>query len=128
MIVDDHDWTRTMIGKFIARPGILIHECATGEEAVACAREFKPHWVSMDVNLPGINGFESARTICRENPDTRVLMVTATNEPAYRQLSKSVGAIGLILKENIVALRVMLDNELRQAGASSEPANPTYII
>lgn len=115
MIVDDHAGTREMIRKFLALPGLTIHECASGEEAVACAREFKPHWVTMDVKLPGLDGFESTKALRKEYPDARILMVTAYDDVQFRRLSQSVGAVGFILKENILALRLMLENEMNHA-------------
>ena len=113
LIVDDHASTRELIRKFLTIPGITFQECVSGEEAVACAREFKPHWVTMDVQLPGLNGFESTRAVRREHPEARVLIVTAFNEPHYRDLAHSSGAVGFILKENILALRLMLETETK---------------
>src|SRR5271170_6005201 len=113
MIVDDHASTRELIRKFLTIPGITFQECVSGEEAVTCAREFKPHWVTMDVQLPGLNGFESTRAVRREHPEARVLIVTAFNEPHYRDLAHSSGAVGFILKENILALRLMLETETK---------------
>ncbi len=123
MIVDDHASTREMIRKFLALPGITFCECASGDEALQRARDFKPNWVTMDVNMPGLNGFQSTAAICAEHPGARVIMVTAYNEPHFRQLSNSAGAIGFIAKENLLALRMMLSNEM--AGSTPPLARRT---
>jgi two-component system, chemotaxis family, protein-glutamate methylesterase/glutaminase len=68
MIVDDHAGTREMIRKFLDFPGITFCECASGDEAVARAGEFKPHWVTMDVHMPGLNGFESTEALRVQYP------------------------------------------------------------
>jgi len=112
MIVDDHAHTRAMIRKFLDFPGMTYFECSSGEEAVAQAREFKPNWVTMDVHMPGLNGFESTKALRAVHPAARVMIVTSDNQSHYRQLSREVGAIGLIAKENLMALRMMLAQEI----------------
>jgi DNA-binding NarL/FixJ family response regulator len=101
-----------MIRKFLDFPGMVFCECASGDEAVALAREFKPGWVTMDVHMPGLNGFQSTEALRVAHPAARVMIVTSDNQPHFRQLSREVGAIGLIAKENLMALRMMLAKEI----------------
>jgi CheY-like chemotaxis protein len=115
MIVDDHASTREMIRKFLSLPGIDICECASGGEALSCARDFQPDWITLDVNMPGLNGFQSARALRAQNPLARVVIVTGYNEPHFRKLSNAVGAVGLVCKENLMALHLMLSDELARA-------------
>ena len=112
MIVDDHASTREMIRKFLTSPGVTFCECASGDEALAQAREFKPHWVTMDINMPGLNGFQCTRALLQEHPDARVVIVSSFNEPHFRQFAHDAGAVSFILKENILALRMMLAQEM----------------
>ena len=113
MIVDDHASTREMIRKFLGLPGITFCECASGGEAVRLARDFKPDWVTMDVQMFGMNGFESTRALLGEHPAARVMIVTADNQPYFSKMSHAAGAVGLLSKENIIALRIMLEREMR---------------
>src|SRR5450631_50910 len=112
MIVDDHASTREMIRRFLDFPGMTYCECASGEEAISLAREFKPSWVTMDVHMPGLNGFQSTEALRVAHPAARVMIVTSDSQPHFRQLSREVGAIGLIAKENLMALRMMLAQEI----------------
>lgn len=112
MIVDDHASAREMIRKFLSLPGITFCECASGDEALLRAREFRPDWITVDVNMPGLNGFQSAEALHIEHPSARVVIVTSYNEPHFRKLSKSVGAVGLICKENLMSLQLLLSDEL----------------
>jgi len=123
MIVDDHASTREMIRKFLDFPGITFCECVSGDEAVQHILDFKPNWVTMDVNMPGINGFQATEKLRTKYPPARVIIVTGFNEPHFRQLSRSVGAVGLVCKENLMALRMMLTNEM----AGSIPVAPTAV-
>jgi DNA-binding NarL/FixJ family response regulator len=112
MIVDDHPSTREMIRKFLTSPGVTVCECASGSEALAQVRDFKPHWVTMDINMPGLNGFQCTRALLLEHPEARVVIVSSFNEPHFRQFAHDAGAMGFILKENILALRMMLAQDM----------------
>ncbi|MGD1089462.1 MAG: response regulator transcription factor [Verrucomicrobiota bacterium] len=128
MIVDDHAGTREMIRNFLNLPGITFCECASGDEAVLRAREFKPNWVTIDVQMPGLNGFQSAEALRAEHPSARVIIVTGFNEPHFYQFSQSVGAVGLIHKENLMELRTILVNAMthsNQFPSVSDRPSPT---
>ena len=115
MIVDDHSQSRAMIRELLAAPDVTIRECSTGDEAVLGAREFKPDWVTMDVHMPGINGFQAASEILKLHPATRVVMVTAADEPYFHPLARSIGALGPVRKEECFRLPQMLTRESRAA-------------
>ena len=123
MIVDDHASTREMIRMFLNIPGVTFCECASGHEAMEAVNEFQPDWVTMDVHMPGLNGFQCTEAMRAKYPAARVMIVTADNQPHFRQLSHSVGATGLLAKENLLALRMMLTQEMasRTPPASSVP-------
>jgi two-component system, sensor histidine kinase and response regulator len=109
LIVDDQASSRELIRSFLTMPGITFHECASGQDAIALVGEVKPHWVTMDIQMPGLNGFETVRAIKEVHPETRVLIVTSFNDPHFRDLARSAGASGFILKENLLALRLILE-------------------
>lgn len=121
MIVDDHAPAREMIRRILELPGVTFCECASGEEALLQVRAFKPHWVTMDVNMPGLNGFQSTEALRAEHPSARVVIVTSYSEASYRERSRAAGAIALISKENLLALRIMVTQEM-EGGHRSPPA------
>jgi len=123
LIVDDQVNSRELIRNFLTMPGITFHECASGQDAIALVNEFKPHWVTMDIQMPGLSGFETVKAIKEVHPEARVLIVTSFNDPHFRDLARSAGASGFILKENLLALRLMLEKETRPAS----PAVPVPI-
>src|SRR5208337_1943270 len=112
MIVDDHPPAREMIRQFLELPGVTVCECGSGEEALQRVREFKPHWITVDVSMPGLNGFQSTSALRAEHPSARVIILTSYNEGHYRQLSREAGAVAVISKDNLMALRIMLTREM----------------
>jgi DNA-binding response OmpR family regulator len=120
MIVDSHESTRKMIRNFLDLPGIQFCECASGDEALLQARAFKPNWITLEADMPGLDGFKTAETLHAEHPLARIFIVTSRNEPHFHKLSNSSGATCLIYKENLMALHMMLSNER----SLSRPAIP----
>jgi len=121
MIVDDHAGVRKMIRHLVAAPGDTVMECATGDEAISTAREFRPDFVTMDVRMPGTCGFEAARSIRGFLPDTRIIMVTSYDQPFLRQTAGEVGAVGYVVKDNLEELRTVVAREMAAGAAASTP-------
>ena len=114
MIVDDHPPAREIIRRFLMLPGVTVCECGSGEEALQRVREFKPHWITVDVSMPGLNGFQTTKALRVEHPSARIVIVTSYSESHYRQLSREAGAVALISKENLMAVRIMLTRAMVQ--------------
>jgi len=128
MIVDDQANARELIRSFLTIPGMTFQECATGQEAIDRARDFRPHWITMDVKMPGMDGFETIKGIKEVHPEARVIIVTSFNEPQFRDRARTEGAVGFILKENLLALRLLLERESKEPARSGlTPANPGVV-
>ncbi len=108
MIVDDHAGTREMIRQLLEATDVSFCECATGEEAVQRAADFKPDWVTMDIHMAGMNGLTAATQIKKENPASRIIIVTAENHSFFRRMANQAGAAGFVCKENLLELRTLM--------------------
>ncbi len=71
----------------------IIGEAKNGEEGIALIKEQKPDLVFLDINMPGMNGFEMLKHL-EEIP--RVIFVTAYDEYALKAFE--VNALDYILK------------------------------
>ena len=101
LLVDDHPVVREGLRSCLgAHPRLqVIGEAASGEEALRQARRLKPDLVLMDINLPGINGLETATRLRRIAPAARVIILTVHAGREYlAQVSRS-GARGYVLKD-----------------------------
>lgn len=108
LVVDDHPLFREMLCSVILQAsGSLdvrsVIEAASGEEGVSLASRYGPDVVVMDVGLPGINGFEAARQIREQLPSIAIVMVTAVEEPKWREEAINVGAAGFFMKDKTMA-------------------------
>jgi DNA-binding NarL/FixJ family response regulator len=104
LLVDDQPQFRRAAAMLIrATDGLaLAGEAASGEDAVALARELRPDLVLMDVRLPGINGPDATRAILAENPGIRVILVSTYEASDLPDLD-SCGAIGFLRKQDLDA-------------------------
>jgi DNA-binding NarL/FixJ family response regulator len=69
-----------------------------GAEAVDLALELTPDVVLMDLHLPVLDGVEATRMIRRYLPETRVVVVTSSNDPEDRQRAREAGADAFLPK------------------------------
>lgn len=97
LIVDDEAPARKKILRFLnGNPDIeVVGEAADGTEAVAAVQRHKPDLVFLDVQMPGMDGFEVVRQIGAKSKP-RIVFVTAHDEYAIRAFD--VHAFGYLLK------------------------------
>jgi CheY-like chemotaxis protein len=108
MIVDDHPGMRRMIRQMVGSPGDVICECASGTEAVGQAAQFNPDWVTMDLRMPGIGGFEATRAIAEIQPGATIVIVSSYDFHALRRIATEAGAAAFVTKENLHELKGIL--------------------
>src|SRR3989304_1327978 len=102
VVVDDHPLFRQGVVNFLSLdPEItVIGAAADGEEALRVIRELKPYIAVVDVNLPKLNGQQVTHQVIAEKLPTRIILLTAYDDPeqlthalysgAYAYCSKGV--------------------------------------
>jgi DNA-binding NarL/FixJ family response regulator len=102
LIVDDHPVTREGLRtalEFSDDVVLVIGEAASGEEAVARARELEPDVVFMDVRMPGMDGIEATRRIREAAPNTKVILITIDESRGAVADAIQAGVSGYLLKD-----------------------------
>ncbi len=115
LLCDDQELVRVGLRMIVESQEdlVVVGEAATGEEAVAKARELRPDLVLMDVRMPVLDGVAATGRICAELPDTRVLIITTFDLDEYAYAALRAGASGFLVKdapseEMLVAVRGVL--------------------
>ncbi len=77
----------------------VVAEAADGIEAVEKARALKPDIVILDLTMPRLSGLEALREIRRDSPETKILVLTMHDDPAYGRTVLGAGAMGYVTKK-----------------------------
>ncbi|MCU0250425.1 MAG: response regulator transcription factor [Vicinamibacterales bacterium] len=103
MIADDHPVVREGFAAMIGtEPDMtVVAQARSGEEAIDLFRRVRPDVTLMDLRMPGMGGVEAIRTIRREFPASRLIVLTTYDgdEDIYRALE--AGAQAYLLKDMI---------------------------
>ena len=99
MIVDDSRTSRRILREILERNGhTIVGEATNGEEGYLKYKELKPEVVTMDITMPVMDGVESLSLIKKENPDAKVLMITAAGQREKMLDSVKRGAEEFVVK------------------------------
>lgn len=115
LLVDDHAMIRAGFRTILdAQPDIaVVGEAATGVEAVAAASELQPDVITMDVQMPDMDGIEATRQIVAEPGRAgAIAIVTTFDRDDYLFSALDAGASGFLLKnaspeDLVAAVRVL---------------------
>jgi DNA-binding NarL/FixJ family response regulator len=62
----------------------------------------------MDLQMQNGDGLSATREICRDDPAARILIVTQFDEEPLRDAATASGAVGYVLKEDLLGIRRVL--------------------
>jgi DNA-binding response OmpR family regulator len=124
LIVDDDRELRELIGWVLRNAGYEIVEAGDGLEAMHQHAAKSPDLVILDVNLPGIDGFEVCRRI-RVESDTPVMMLTVRGEEADQVRGLDLGADDYLAKPFSPRTLLARVRALLRRGAPERPP-PLY--
>lgn len=100
LLVDDHALFREgLAGLFAYEEDFeVVGEAATGEEALAAARELMPDLILMDIDMPGMDGIEATHRLLAEMPYAKVVMLTVHDDDEKLFEAIKAGAQGYLVK------------------------------
>ena len=79
LVVEDHEDNRRILRDLLEHAGYEMIEAVTGEEGLALADSERPDLILMDIQLPGLDGYETTRRI-KANPTlARIPIVAVTS-------------------------------------------------
>jgi two-component system cell cycle response regulator DivK len=81
LVVEDHEENRRIMRDLLTSAGYEMIEAVTGEEGVTLAQTQHPDLILMDIQLPGIDGYETTRRI-KADPALRAIPIIAVTSYA----------------------------------------------
>ena len=81
LVVEDHEDNRRIVRDLLTSAGYEVVEALTGVEGVTMAETHRPDLILMDIQLPGLDGYEATRRI-KANPVLRAIPIIAVTSYA----------------------------------------------
>src|SRR4051812_6822407 len=102
LIVDDHASFRTAARRLLEHYGYrVVGEAPDGESALTAVRELRPDVVLLDVQMPGIDGFEVATRLNESADAPKIVLVSSRDQADYGDLLTESGVRGFISKHDL---------------------------
>jgi CheY-like chemotaxis protein len=117
LFADDDPTGRAIAARVIESLGYGVILAANGEDALAKAREHQPELIITDALMPRLDGREMGRTVKRELPQTKVVVITSVyKDPRYKYEALRDFAVDDYLKKpvNPAELREVILKHLPQ--------------
>ena len=105
LVADDNALVRRgVINIVVNELGLQIcGEASDGSEAIRKTSDLQPDLILLDVSMPGINGFDTARVLRRNHPSAKILIMSQHDPIPMLPHALQVGADGCVDKAKLRA-------------------------
>jgi DNA-binding NarL/FixJ family response regulator len=94
----------------------LIGEASNGIEAIQQIKQSHPHVALLDIDMPVMDGIDTAKVLQKDYPNIHVLFLSAYADRFFIQLVCATGCSGYIVKDQAALLLVRTLRSLFQSG------------
>jgi DNA-binding NarL/FixJ family response regulator len=101
LLVDDHPGVVKALGRMLSAECDVVGVVADGREVADAAARLLPVLIVMDVNLPNVSGLDVCRHITQNNPNVKVIVISALTDDAIRDEALAAGASGFLHKSAV---------------------------
>ena len=94
LVVDDDDGARDLMARCLRKEGFEVEQCASGDDALRLAKTHRPILITLDVIMPGMDGWAVLRSL-KDDPETRdipVIMATIIDDG---NMGYALGGLGI---------------------------------
>ncbi|MGD0292897.1 MAG: response regulator transcription factor [Terracidiphilus sp.] len=130
MIADDHAILRAGLRMLVNAQADMevVSEAPDGEKAVQTARETKPDVALLDLTMPRVGGMKALQEMARNCRETRVLVLTMHDDPAYLRSALAAGASGYLLKRAVDAELIAAIRAVHRGGIFVDPRLANVLV
>ncbi|MFA6499459.1 MAG: response regulator [Desulfurivibrionaceae bacterium] len=98
LIVDDEYAFCRSLKIFLEKIGFQTLIATNGEHALDIVREEKPAIMTLDIRMPGLNGYDILQKVKRQDPDLFIIVISAIDVPNMEEMLEHSGAHALLHK------------------------------
>ncbi|ANE56479.1 MULTISPECIES: response regulator [Methylomonas] len=118
LLVDDHELVRSGIEALLAAEQDIsvVGVCNCGEQALQLVAQDPPDVVLMDINMPGMGGFEACRRLLQTQPNAKIIALSVHNDGPIPQQLLKLGVVGFVSKaspvnEMVAAIKTVMSGK-----------------
>lgn len=97
-ILDDDQSVRTAIGRVLRMSEMTVAACGTSLELFDAMAEKNPDCLVLDLQMPGMNGFDVMKYLGRRGMRVPTIIISAQDEPGFRETCLVAGATAYLRK------------------------------
>lgn len=113
LVVDDEEQVRAIIRRALEELDCQVVEAADGADVMGLVEKHRPALVLMDIHMPEIDGISATDEICRQYPETQVIIVSGDVSDARVKTALERGAVAFIGKPvNLADLQTLVLSRL----------------
>jgi DNA-binding NarL/FixJ family response regulator len=102
-VAEDHRAMRDSLVRLLSRECDVVEAVGDGPSAVAAAARLDLDLLVLDIAMPGMNGIAAATLIKASGSQAKVVFVTNLHDREFIDRSLTLGTVGYIVKNRIVA-------------------------
>ncbi len=117
LVIDDEEDSRVLLSHFLSEFGCSVVLASHGQEGIERARETPPDPITLDLVMPGVDGWKTLRLL-KTDPELRDIPVVVVSAVAHAERSRLLGAVDLLAKpiDREDLLRVLWRHLVRRKG------------
>ncbi|MFT4229047.1 MAG: response regulator transcription factor [Microbacterium sp.] len=128
VVIEDEADIRSLLADVLEQAGFTVHTASNGQDGIELIREVDPVVTTLDVNIPGMDGFETAKRI-RAVSSTYIVMLTARTEEIDALQGLEAGADDYVTKPfRPRELRARIDAMLRRPRVHTAAASAGSVV
>ncbi|MBP2652664.1 MAG: response regulator containing a CheY-like receiver domain and an DNA-binding domain [Firmicutes bacterium] len=99
MVVDDSAFSRVMIADALAEGGYeVVGEAESIDTLIETYDSCKPDVITMDIAMPGADGFECSKNLILHDPKVKIILVSSMKDEETEQEARRIGIAGYVQK------------------------------
>ncbi|AKO36177.1 nitrate/nitrite response regulator [[Haemophilus] ducreyi] len=102
LLIDDHPLMRQGIRRILELEDnfTIVGEASNGNDGIALALDTDPDLIILDLNMKGISGLDTLRALRKQGVDSRIIVLTVSDEQSDIFASMDAGVDGYLLKDS----------------------------
>jgi DNA-binding NarL/FixJ family response regulator len=112
VLADDCDLMLSFVADVLGNDFEIVESVRGGDEAIEAVTRLKPDVLVLDIEMPGLNGIQTAQRLLESKTVTKIVFLTGIEDPDYVTHALALNASGFVFKPRLLR---QLPHAIREA-------------